>query len=163
MRHLLLASLLLTALPVLALDAGDSAPKVSVQRLSEPGVAQTLGEFKGKVVFVDFWASWCGPCRKSLPMLAQLQNDLTDRDFVLVGVNIDDDPQLGRDFLQAIASAGVHLSDPEGKLSDAFGVKGMPTSYLLDRSGTIRWVHEGFAPADMTEIRSRIEAQLQTP
>lgn len=163
MPRLLLLTMIFASASACAIGAGSPAPQLPLQQLQQEGT-HTLTDFKGKVVYVDFWASWCGPCRKSLPMLAELQQELASRGFVLVGVNVDDDPALGREFLKdKNISGGVQLSDPEGKLSDAFGVQGMPTSYLLDRNGNVSWVHEGFAPADMGEIRSRIETQLQTP
>ncbi|MCY0963614.1 TlpA family protein disulfide reductase [Parathalassolituus penaei] len=163
MSRQLVLSLLFAAMPALAIDAGSPAPQMPLQQLQQNG-SHTLADFKGKVVYVDFWASWCGPCRKSLPMLAELQQELASQGFVLVGINEDDDPALGREFLKdKNITVGVQLSDPEGKLSDAFGVQGMPTSYLLDRNGNVSWVHEGFTPAEIDEIRSHIETQLQTP
>jgi len=125
----------------------------------------SLSEQNGKVVYLDFWASWCGPCRQSLPLLNELRQDLHNNgmsnDFEILAINLDDSAADGLSFLQQHPVDYPVLHDPAGSTSDDYGVRGMPTSYLIDRQGKLRAVHQGFKPADIDGIRSAIEQLLQ--
>lgn len=162
MRTLSLLFLLLLPPLSMALQAGDPAPEMAIKTL-DGNSTSSLADYRGKVVLVDFWASWCPPCRKSIPLLSELHQSLKDKGFTLVAVNEDDDPQLGRDFMEPVKSDFPSLSDPEGKLSAAFGVRGMPASYLIDDKGVIQWVHEGFNPSEMENIRQQVNKLLNQP
>jgi thiol-disulfide isomerase/thioredoxin len=162
MQRLSLLFLLLLPSLSMALQAGDPAPEMAIKTL-DGNSTSSLADYRGKVVFVDFWASWCPPCRKSIPLLSELHQSLQDKGFTLIAVNEDDDPQLGRDFMEPLKGDFPSLSDPEGKLSSAFGVRGMPTSYLIDNKGIIQWVHEGFSPPEMDNIRQQVNTLLNQP
>ncbi|MDO6804851.1 TlpA disulfide reductase family protein, partial [Wenyingzhuangia sp. 1_MG-2023] len=104
-----------------ALQAGEPGFDFNLPSLSRDGSHQRLSDFRGKVVYLDFWASWCGPCRKSLPQLAHLQQQLSDQAFVVLGVNLDDDPALGRRFLDELGVSFPNVSDTSGSSYDTFG------------------------------------------
>lgn len=166
--HVLLKTLLLYCLlstsQVFALEPGDVAPAFSLPGLrSEDGASTTLADYRGKVVYVDFWASWCPPCLVSIPLLNELRNRYVNagEDFEIVAINLDSDPQDGIDFLLDDPVQYRVLSDPEGNTPASYEVKGMPTSYLVDKTGTIRLVHEGFKRSDIDMIEAQVKLLLE--
>ncbi len=105
-----------------------------------------LSAYKGKVVLVDFWASWCNPCRLSFPWMNEVQQIYGRKGLVIIGVNVDHDRDLADDFLKANAAQFKIVYDPSGKIASEYNFKDMPTSYLIGRDGKIRYVHNGFYP-----------------
>ncbi|MGQ9659269.1 MAG: TlpA family protein disulfide reductase [Thermochromatium sp.] len=119
--------------------------------------------FPGKVVYLDFWASWCVPCAKSFPILDQWQSDLGGRGFEVIAINLDEERQEAERFIQQYPVRFTIGVDPAGKCPRLYAVRGMPTSYLIDRQGRIREVHEGFKTSDAAGLRARIESLLAEP
>ena len=120
--------------------------------------APLLRNLKGKVVLIDFWASWCGPCRQSFPWMSDLQRRYGS-DLVVVAVNLDQDRALAEQFLKATPAAFRIEYDPEGKLATQFDVTSMPMSFVIDRKGQVRESHRGFREAQRAE-RERIISKL---
>jgi thiol-disulfide isomerase/thioredoxin len=152
--------LALAAAAAQALTPAASAPPLAGQYLDKPGRLASQ-DLKGKVVYVDFWASWCGPCRASFPVLDKLYGRHKDKGFVVVGINQDDRPEDARLFLSRIPASFPLLADPEHRLAEAFEVKGMPSAVLIDRLGIVRHVHRGFRAGDEQELATRIEQLLE--
>ena len=152
--------LLLAASCSLALSEGDKAPVFKAKALSGSGVID-LRSYRGKVVYLDFWASWCGPCRKSLPELNKLRAELAGKGFEVVAVNLDEQASDGLNFLKKIPVDYPVASDSSGTLPEAYGVEAMPTSYIIDKEGVIREVHAGYREGDITEIKSKVLQLLQ--
>ena len=148
-----------TALPSLAAEIGKAAPACELAALGSSSVLHTK-QFAGKVVVIDFWASWCPPCLKAFPTLNGLDHDYRDRGLQIVGVNVDEDINDARAFLSQHAASFAVGADPQGSCPRAFGVKGMPSTYLLDRKGVVRLIHVGFRSGDTDELRHQIEALL---
>jgi len=123
-----------------------------------------LPDRTGKVVLVDFWASWCAPCKASFPMLAKLHTELAARGLIIAGIGIDEKPAAAAAFVKKLAPPFPTLHDREQKLVRQVVVPTMPTSYLIGRDGRVRFVHEGFH-GDRTEreLRQEIEALLAEP
>ncbi len=142
-----------------ALGPGDAAPQFAAPALNGSSTVD-LSEFRGKVVLLDFWASWCAPCLKSLPNLQALNDEFADSDFAVVAINVDKEPAEALQFLSKNAIRYPSVSDPEGKLPERFELSAMPTSYLIDRNGVIRYIHEGFERGDENTLRSRILSLL---
>ncbi len=155
---LLLLACLATA-PAAALEVGDIAPTFDAPRVSGEGTL-SLEALRGKVVFVDFWASWCAPCQVSMPQLDALRKEFPPDRFVLVGVNVDRDPALARNLLERRSIGYPSASDPEGRLPARFGLETMPTAYLIDPDGVIRYVHRGFRKGDIETLRDEIRDLL---
>jgi thiol-disulfide isomerase/thioredoxin len=109
--------------------------------------ALDLSLYKGKVVYLDFWASWCNPCRQSFPWMNQIQSIYAQKGLVVIGVNVDHDPELAKEFLQANFPQFKIVYDSGGKIAGAFNFKNMPSSFLIGRDGKIRYVHSGFFPS----------------
>ena len=138
-----------------ALDAGSPAPLFTAPAL-DGGSSVSLAAFRGKVVYLDFWASWCGPCLTSLPLIDGLREKFSGEDFQVVAVNVDRDPDRARRFLKRLALGYPSAMDPEGRLPERFEVQTMPTSFLIDRRGVIRHVQNGFRRGDVEPLRARI-------
>ena len=136
---------------------GDALPDLSRHGLSK-GVPASLA---GKVVLVDFWASWCGPCKASFPVLDQLQKKYAARGFTVLAVNVDEDAAKMDRFLADHPASFPVAHDAGQKLVEVAGVEAMPSSFLVDRSGTIRFAHVGFLPESTPEeLEREIESLL---
>lgn len=157
-RWLVCVLLLFCASSARALEAGDEAPRFSAPSLDGAGTLE-LASFRGKVVYLDFWASWCPPCVTSLPLIDALRREFPAEDFQVLAVNVDRDPDAARRFLARRSVGYPSASDPQGRLPQSFGIETMPTSFLIDRSGVVRHVHPGFRRGDIEPLRDRI-AQL---
>lgn len=157
-RALLAASLLaLTGRPSPAADAGfrvSPAPAISVK--DGEGRLRTLSEFKGLVVLVDFWASWCAPCKASFPALDSLHEEFHDAGLEVVAINVDEDARSAQSFLAGKSPSMTVLFDPKGRSPEAFKVEGMPSSFLIDRDGNIRFRHMGFTAQTRVDFRREI-------
>jgi cytochrome c biogenesis protein CcmG, thiol:disulfide interchange protein DsbE len=127
------------------------------------GTLVSLAEFKGKVVLVDFWASWCSPCRQSFPAINALFDDFHDRGLQVVAVNVDQERRDADAFLSGRPHTIDVVFDPAGKSAKAFDLQGMPTSYLIGRDGTIRFVHTGFNDKVLAAYRREISQLLEEP
>ena len=150
----LAASLLM---PAHALDKGASAPQFELQGLEG---AVSLAALRGKLVYVDFWASWCGPCRQSFPWMNQMQARYGARGLQVVGVNVDASSADARQFLAATPARFAVGFDPQGATPRSYGIKGMPSSVLIGPDGKVLLEHAGFRDADRAELESAIAAAL---
>ena len=116
---------------------------------------------RGKVVLLDFWASWCAPCRKSFPWMNTLQKKYAAQGLTVIAVNLDMEKQLAAEFLQSHTSAVPHRVRPKGDLATKLNVSAMPTSFLLDRNGKIIKQHAGFREAQLAAREQEIEQLLK--
>ena len=123
-----------------AASVGDFIPEFELQSSNQK--KENIKDYRGKLMFINFWASWCTPCRKELPLLSQLQD--RNKDLVVLAINIDSEYDNATDFLDRYPFSGVVMFDQEARVVDQFKAQAMPTSYIVDRSGKIRFVHYGF-------------------
>ncbi len=159
LASLVVVGCLVAAAPAVAVEAGDRAPAFSAPALGRPGVV-SLGDHRGKIVYVDFWASWCGPCLVSLPQLDQLRREFDADHFQVLAVNLDKEPAKAMRFLEKLKVGYPSASDPQGRVPESYGLTTMPTSYLIDRDGVVRYVHKGFREGDLDEIRTKVAELL---
>lgn len=139
---------------------GTAAPNCKLAALGN-GADHDLGQYKGKVLYVDFWASWCGPCAQSFPFMNKLDNELRNRGLQVVAINLDENAEDAKAFLDSHPASFVNVADASGgQCPQEFGVMGMPSSYLIDRHGVVRHVHVGFRPGEAEKFRALVEQLL---
>ncbi|WP_373508829.1 TlpA family protein disulfide reductase [Thiocapsa sp.] len=166
----LLAAALLCCMPLvqaqtLPQPTGDAhAPACELSALNGK-VISDWSEFSGKVVYVDFWASWCLPCLRTFPFMMELAAEMGMSGLQIVAVNLDEDRSAAQAFLldfelQDYSAGIVAVADDSRECAKAFEVVAMPSSYLIDRRGVIRYQHKGFRPADEHVLRQRINNLL---
>jgi cytochrome c biogenesis protein CcmG, thiol:disulfide interchange protein DsbE len=120
----------------------------------------SLHEFRGKVVYLDFWASWCSPCRRSFPWMSSMLDRYGDHGLVILSVNLDKDREAANGFLREFQPSFIVAFDPAGKTAVAFRVDAMPSSVVVGRNGDIVYSHEGFQPSKTEEIENHIKEAL---
>jgi thiol-disulfide isomerase/thioredoxin len=140
-----------------ALDKGDKVPDFTL-----PGKQGTvkLSEKAGSVIYLDFWASWCGPCRQSFPWMNEMQAKYKANGFQVIAVNLDAKTDDAMKFLAQSPADFTVAFDAKGQTPKTFGVKGMPTSFLVGRDGKVLLQHMGFRPTDKEDIEKQIQAAL---
>ena len=138
--------------------SGDSPPPLALTDLD--GKPHKLSDYRGKVVYLDFWASWCAPCLKAIPEIERIRAELPSDSFQVVAINLDQKTKSALRFLKKHPIGYPSASDPKGRLPNQFGLETMPTSYLIDANGVIRYVHPGFKKGDGSKLRREIRALL---
>lgn len=141
-------------------DVGAPAPPFDLPVFNSRHEHLALDSLRGKVVLLDFWASWCGPCRQSFPLYEQLRKEMPAKDFTLLAINLDEMVDGPLAFLAEHPVGYTSLSDPEGEVAKKFGLIGMPTSFVIDRQGIVRSRHTGFKPNDIDALREEISALI---
>lgn len=143
--------------PALALDSGAASPALE---LPGPQGNVSLAGMKGQVVYVDFWASWCKPCKQSFPFLNEMQAKYGAKGFKVVGVNVDARREDAEGFLAETPAQFAIGFDSKGESARRFDVKAMPSSVLVGRDGKVIAVHRGFKAEDRAEIEKLISGAL---
>ena len=151
-------NLALTTAPALALDLGQLVPDIELPG----GTVPRLSSLQGKVVYVDFWASWCGPCKQSFPWMNEMQQKYAARGLQVLAINLDAKRGDADDFLLRNPALFALAFDAKGESARRLGVKGMPTSVLLNAEGKVLYVHQGFTHQDRTELEARLSAAVAT-
>lgn len=149
-----ICALVLCSSGVHALEVGQRAPEVVLNDL--PGVNK-LSDLRGRYVYVDFWASWCGPCRISFPWLATLQSRYKSEELTVLAINLDKQRRDADRFLKAQPAAFAVAYDPSGDAARQFELKTMPSSYLLGPDGRVLYTHRGFTTEDIPRLNQDIE------
>jgi len=120
----------------------------------------SLNKYRGKVIYLDFWASWCVPCRKSFPWMNAMQNKYKAKGLVVIGVNLDDNREAAKAFLSQVPADFTIAYDPDGETPGKYQVEVMPTSYLIDRDGKLVYKHRGFKKSQSAEMEHKISSLL---
>jgi cytochrome c biogenesis protein CcmG/thiol:disulfide interchange protein DsbE len=154
LRFTIVLSVLAFSSPLFA----DSAPAFELPTNTNP---ISLSSLKGKVVYLDFWASWCSPCRKSFPWMEKIQNRYKDLGLAVVAVNLDKNKEKAEEFLKQFHSSFTIAFDPEGKTAERYKVMGMPSTYLIDRNGQLQMSHIGFRESDTDALETKIRDLLK--
>jgi peroxiredoxin len=135
---------------------GQPAPDFALK--SATGENLRLSEYRGEVVMINFWATWCGPCRQEMPLLDDLHKRYSRVGFRLLGVNIDDDARRAMQMVEELGVSFPVLFDDTKAVSKLYQVEAMPVTILLDRAGTVRYIHHGYKPGYeefyLTQVRS---------
>jgi thiol-disulfide isomerase/thioredoxin len=138
---------------------GQLAPDFEIK--NEQGKSTSLNALKGQVVYLDFWASWCGPCRQSFPWMNNLQSKYASKGFQVIAVNVDAKQEDAKKFLAQVQGNFKIVYDSNGLTPKLYGVKGMPTSYLIDKNGRVVFEHQGFNQSKTNLIEKEIEKLIE--
>lgn len=152
-----LAGLCISA-SALALDVGSQAPDFELPSTQGP---VKLSKSQGKVVYLDFWASWCGPCRESFPWMNAMQAKFKQKGLQVIAINLDANNDDAQKFLAQHAAQFTVLFDSKGVTPRQYGVKGMPSSFLINKDGKILVQHKGFNNTDRVELEQKIQSALE--
>jgi thiol-disulfide isomerase/thioredoxin len=138
------------------------AQKAPVFELPGDNKTINLENLKGKVVYLDFWASWCDPCRKSFPWMNDMHARYDSEKFTIVAVNLDASKSDATKFLQKAPARFNVAYDPNGKVAEKYQLKAMPSSYLIDKHGNLVLTHKGYREGDTAEIEEKIRQLLHS-
>ena len=155
----LCAAVLFTSIGTFASDAKGPAPDFTLASKNNGNVR--LQEQQGNVVLINFWASWCGPCREELPYLEALQQEYADLGFTILAVNVDEDPSKADILLNDIAVTFPVLFDVNDDVSKLYNVQAMPTTVIVDRDGNQRLLHKGYKSGDEVKYKQAVKALLR--
>ena len=158
-RFAALTAALALALPALAGSEGGPAPAFALG--ARGGRDVSLAQYRGQVVMINFWASWCGPCRQEMPLLEGIYKKYSKLGFTLLGVNVEPDSKAADDWLKATPVSFPILYDKDSKVSKLYDVGGMPSTVFIDRSGKLRKLHRGYKPGDENEYLDTIRALIR--
>ena len=156
LQSLLCLSLFLVGVTSIALEEGDTVPDFDIASIYADKPNIKLSELEGKTLYIDFWASWCAPCVLSLPLYNEMHHKYKDQGLEVIAVNVDNPIEDGLDFLLDTPLDFLIPQDPEGDISELFGVIGMPSSYLVTPDGKVKMVHMGFRNGDMETIEEEV-------
>jgi len=141
------------------LSTGAAAPSFQLDSLD--GKSVNLADYKGQVVLLNFWASWCGPCRKEMPILDQLHKQYHNKGFTLVGVNVEPDSKDALGMLKSVPVSFPILFDRSSVASKLYQVEGMPNTVIIDRAGRVRYIHRGYKPGEENEYLDQIRSLIR--
>ena len=147
------------ALPALAGPAGAPAPSFTLA--SRGGQDVSLAQYKGQVVMLNFWASWCGPCRQEMPLLESIYKKYNRLGFTLIGVNVEPDSNAANEWLKQTPVSFPILYDKDSKVSRMYDVAGMPSTVIIDSAGKVRVLHRGYKPGDENEYLDSIRTLVR--
>lgn len=136
------------ALPASVYGVGvqDSAPDFTLKSLE--GSNLRLEEYRGQVVLLNFWASWCGPCRQEMPLLDRLHHRYEDTGFAVLGVNVEGEVAPAQEIVDKTNVTFPILIDDGQKVSELYNLQAMPSTVVIDRDGVVRYIHLGYKPGD---------------
>lgn len=146
LRHACAVLITAFAMPALAVTVQDAAPDFTLKSLQ--GSNLRLEEYRGQVVLINFWASWCGPCRQEMPLLDRLHQRYEDTGFAVIGVNVEGEEGPARDLIAKIPVSFPVLIDEGQHVSELYDLEAMPSTVVVDRDGVVRYIHHGYKPGD---------------
>ena len=160
----LLALTILTAVATMTAAAATlqtGAPAPAFQLNSNAGKPLALADFRGQIVLLNFWASWCGPCRQEMPILEQLNRQYHGKGVTLLGVNVEPDSAAAVQWLKATPVTFPILFDTDSKVSSLYEVAGMPNTVIIDRKGLVRYIHRGYTAGAENDYLNQIRALIR--
>jgi len=156
-----IAAIVAAALVALPAAAGAPGPAPQFTLTARSGGDLSLSQYKGQVVMLNFWASWCGPCRQEMPLLENIYKKYSKMGFTLIGVNVEPDSKAADEWLKQTPVSFPVIYDKDSKVSRAYDVAGMPSTVIIDRKGNIRMLHRGYKPGDENEYLDSIRSLVR--
>lgn len=139
-------------------SAADKAPALELKSLH--GITSTLEDYRGDVIYLDFWATWCAPCRKSFPWMNKMQAKYEAQGLKIIAISLDEKPERIKSFLKKHPALFDIMIDPDAVSADIYKVRGMPSSYIIDRKGRLIGSHAGFRTKDEPKLEKMIQQAL---
>jgi peroxiredoxin len=161
MRKRIAAIVTALTLSLPALAGTPTGPAPAFTLASRGGQDVSLAQYKGQVVMLNFWASWCGPCRQEMPLLESIYKKYNKMGFTMLGVNVEPDSNAANDWLKATPVSFPILYDRDSKVSKLYDVAGMPSTVIIDRTGKLRVLHRGYKPGDENEYLDSIRTLIR--
>ena len=159
--HFFLSLLFLSSFSNLTYAADISGKAQNFTLKSRSGKNLKLSEFRGQVVMLNFWASWCAPCRQEMPLLEAMYRKYKSLGFVLLGVNVEEDSSKAASLLRNIKVSFPILYDNKNKVSKMYQVSAMPTTIIIDRDGNMRFLHKGYKPGYEKDYQKQVRALIR--
>lgn len=153
----ILAIFLCTPLSIYA----DEYPSLPIESVASKRDKIVFSDYDGNVILIDFWASWCGPCRQSFPWMNKMQTNYVDQGLTVIAINLDSEREAAADFLEEVPTNFLLGFDPEGHTAEKMNVEAMPMSYLVDRQGRLRHRLMGFNTKKKAEHEALIQSLLK--
>ncbi len=161
LRLVLVACLSGTLLPVSSGAEEAMGPAADFSLPSRGGQPVSLSGLRGQVVLINFWATWCGPCRKEMPLLEQIQKKYAPLGFTMLGINVEEDTTQMEAFLGDVPVTFPVLLDPANRISKLYDVAAMPSTVIIDRKGQVRYIHQGWQPGDESRYQDVIRQLIR--
>ena len=148
-------------LSTLASAAATRAPAPDFTLTNQDGQTVSLSDLRGQVVMINFWATWCGPCRKEMPLLDAIYQRYNRLGFTLLGINVEEDPSGADKYLAETPVSFPILFDRSNSVSKLYDVNAMPSTVIVDREGNVRFLHKGYQPGYENEYQDQIRALVR--
>ena len=145
--------------PVMAVSLEEAAPDFTLKSLD--GHNLRLEEYRGQVVLINFWASWCGPCRQEMPLLDRLHQRYEDTGFAVLGVNVEGQAAAARELAESTPVSFPLLIDEGQQVSELYRLEAMPSTIVVDRDGRVRYIHRGYKPGDESKYVEVVKALIR--
>ena len=145
--------------PVYAVEQDQSLPDFTLKSMTGENIR--LEELRGQVVLINFWASWCGPCRQEMPVLQEIHSRYKRLGFTVLGINVDEEPAKARRVIERMTLDFPLLLDTNQNVSESYDVNAMPFTVLVDRDGRVRYVHRGYKPGDEAQYIDKLKPLLR--
>ena len=158
-KLVILCSVILASVAATAATTSGPAPDFHLQ--ARDGTQISLADLKGQVVMINFWATWCGPCRQEMPQLEALYQRYSSLGFSLLGVNVEDDPKGAEAWLEETPVSFPILFDSDNRVTKLYDVVAMPSTVLVDRSGNMRYLHHGYKPGYENDYQNQIRELIR--
>lgn len=149
------------AMPAIAASKKIDGPAPDFVLKTDSGENLRLEEQRGDVILLNFWASWCGPCRQEMPILEELHQRYERAGFKVLGINVEQDLEAAKRYLSKVDVSFPILYDPTSIAGEAYNVDAMPTTIMIDRDGNMRYLHRGFKPGYEDNYRAEIKELIR--
>jgi len=156
-----LGALLIAALSITSNASEITGPAPDFTLKSKGGENVRLEDMRGQVVMLNFWASWCGPCRQEMPLMEEIYQKYEKFGFTILAVNVDEDSADADRFLDAVPVTFPILYDNESRISELYDVDAMPTTVMIDRDGNKRFLHRGYKPGYEDDYRKQVKKLIR--
>ena len=140
--------------PASASNISGKAPEFTLK--SRSGQNLRLSDYRGQVLLINFWASWCGPCRQEMPLLEDLYKRYNKLGFTILGVNVDTDSTKANNYLRDISVTFPIMYDTTNTVSKSYNVNAMPTTVIVDKNGNMRFLHQGYKPGYEKDYKKQV-------